>query len=108
MSPSASPFSPSDSDIFAGPQALRRAPKTHFPAHEQPPREVYQLIHDELLLDGVARMNLATLCTTWVEPEVQQLIVESLVKNIVDKYDYPQTAELEARCMHMFSDLLHA
>ncbi|MES1212557.1 MAG: glutamate decarboxylase, partial [Leifsonia sp.] len=77
MSPTASHSNPLDDDVFAGPQALRRAPKTHFPAHSQPPREVYQLIHDELLLDGVARMNLATFCTTWVEPEVQQLMVES-------------------------------
>jgi len=108
MAPSASHSTPSDEDVFAGPQALRRAPKTHFPAHAQPPREIYQLIHDELLLDGVARMNLATFCTTWVEPEVQQLMAETLDKNIVDKDEYPQTAELEARCVRMFADLLHA
>ena len=108
MSPSAPHSTPSDSDVFAGPQALRRAPKTHFPTHAQPPREIYQLIHDELLLDGVARMNLATFCTTWVEPEVQQLMAETLDKNIVDKDEYPQTAELEARCVRMFADLLHA
>jgi len=60
------------------------------------------------MLDGVARMNLATFCTTWVEPEVRQLMADSLDKNIIDKDEYPQTAELENRCVHMLADLFHS
>ena len=53
-------------------------------------------------------MNLATFCTTWAEPEVLKLLAESFDKNIVDKDEYPQTAELEARCVRMLADLWHS
>lgn len=95
-------------DIFASQPMLARAARDAFPPSEREPREIYQLVHDELLLDGVARMNLATFCTTWVEPEVRQLMADSLDKNIIDKDEYPQTAELEARCVSMLADLFHA
>ncbi len=64
-----------------------------------------QLIHDELLLDGNAGLNLATFVTTWMEPAARQLIDDCLEKNIVDKDEYPQTAELELRCVNMLADL---
>lgn len=95
-------------DTFATAPLTRRAPKAHFPLLEQAPREIYQLVSDELMLDGVARMNLATFCTTWVEPEVRQLMADSIDKNIVDKDEYPQTAELEQRCVHMLADLFNS
>ncbi|WP_308465190.1 glutamate decarboxylase [Rathayibacter soli] len=95
-------------DVFASPSMIRRAPKSHFPAPERDPRDVYQLVHDELMLDGVARMNLATFCTTWVETEVRQLMADSIDKNIIDKDEYPQTAELENRCVHMLADLFNS
>jgi glutamate decarboxylase len=85
--------------------ARHGAPKRRFPARESDPRLAYALIHDELLLDGVARMNLATFCTTWAEPEALALLAESFDKNIVDKDEYPQTAELESRCVRMLADL---
>ncbi len=88
--------------------ARQGAPKHRFPARESDPRLAYALVHDELLLDGVARMNLATFCTTWAEPEVLKLLAESFDKNIVDKDEYPQTAELEARCVRMLADLWHS
>lgn len=60
------------------------------------------------MLDGMSRMNLATFCTTWVEPQVATLMAESLDKNIVDKDEYPQTTELENRCVRMLADLWNA
>ena len=86
----------------------RGAPKEHLPKGETDPREAYALVHDELMLDGVSRMNLATFCTTWAEPEVHRLLDEALDRNIVDKDEYPQTAELERRCLRMLADLWHA
>jgi len=83
----------------------RPLPKYKFPRQETDPKAAYQLVHDELLLDGNSRQNLATFCQTWVEPEVQKLMEECLGKNLIDKDEYPQTAELEARCVHMLSDL---
>src|ERR1700712_3236681 len=38
-----------------------------------PPDVAYQLIHDELLLDGSARLNLATFVTTWMEPQADRV-----------------------------------
>jgi glutamate decarboxylase len=95
-------------DVFVSPSMTSRAPRHRFPQHEQDPRDAYQLVHDELLLDGSARMNLATFCTTWIEPEARRLMDESLDKNIIDKDEYPQTAELETRCVAMLADLFHA
>jgi glutamate decarboxylase len=97
-----------DEDPYETEMARHGAPKQRFPARETDPRLAYALVHDELLLDGVARMNLATFCTTWAEPEVLKLLAESFDKNIVDKDEYPQTAELESRCVRMLADLWHS
>ena len=80
-------------------------PKYKFPQRETAPNAAYQLVHDELLLDGNSRQNMATFCQTWVEPEVQKLMAECLGKNLIDKDEYPQTAEIESRCVNMLSDL---
>ncbi len=96
---------PEDEDPYETDMARRGAPKHRFPARECDPRVAYALVHDELLLDGVARMNLATFCTTWAEPEALALLAESFDKNIVDKDEYPQTAELESRCVRMLAGL---
>ncbi|MDE0884955.1 MAG: glutamate decarboxylase [Myxococcota bacterium] len=72
------------------------------------PRLAYQVIHDELQLDGFSLLNLATFVTTWMEPEAKQLISETLDKNMIDKDEYPQTAEIEKRCVRILSSLWHA
>ena len=83
-------------------------PKYKFPEVERRSSDIYEAIHDELILDGNARLNLATFCTTWEEPEVRQLMAESIDKNIVDKDEYPQTAEIEHRTVNMLADLWNA
>src|SRR5581483_9683090 len=95
-------------DLYGGAGIGHSLPKNRFPVLEADPRRVYGLVHDELMLDGVSRLNLATFCTTWVEPEARALMEESLDKNIVDKDEYPQTAELETRCVDMLAQLWHA
>ncbi|WP_236790700.1 glutamate decarboxylase [Amycolatopsis sp. GM8] len=67
-----------------------------------------QLVRDELLLDGNARLNLATFVTTWMEPQARELMAECVDKNMIDKDEYPQTAELERRCVSILADLWHA
>jgi len=66
------------------------------------------VIRDELLLDGNARLNLATFVTTWMEPQAEALMAECFNKNMIDKDEYPQTAELERRCVAMLADLWRA
>ena len=65
----------------------------------------YELITSELLLDGQARLNLATFVTTWMPSTAARLMAETADKNMIDKDEYPQTAELEARCVRMLAQL---
>jgi glutamate decarboxylase len=83
-------------------------PRTELPAGELPPDVAYQFIHDELMLDGSARLNLATFVTTWMEPQAERLMSECFDKNMIDKDEYPQTAKLEMRCVSILSGLWHA
>ena len=87
---------------------LDHIPGDRLPEGEMGPDVAYQIVHDELMLDGNARMNLATFVTTWMEPQAEKLIAECLDKNMIDKDEYPQTAELEKRCVTMLSQLWHA
>ena len=79
--------------------------KLKMPEFESDPRFAYDIVHDELMLDGNSRQNLATFCQTWSEPEVHKLMDECMDKNMVDKDEYPQTAEIEQRCVHILADL---
>jgi glutamate decarboxylase len=83
-------------------------PRLELPAGELPPDVAYQFIHDELMLDGSARLNLATFVTTWMEPQAERLMTECFDKNMIDKDEYPQTAKLEMRCVSILSSLWHA
>jgi glutamate decarboxylase len=85
-----------------------RVPRHKVAEEGLPPDVAYQIIHDELMLDGNARMNLATFVTTWMEPQAEKLMAECLDKNMIDKDEYPQTAEVEMRCVNMISRLWNA
>jgi glutamate decarboxylase len=98
----------SEDCVFAARDMNRPIPKYRFPREETPSREVYQLVADELMMDGNARQNLATFCQTWEEPEVLGLMALAINKNMIDRDEYPQTAEIERRCVHMMADLWNA
>ncbi len=83
-------------------------PRDRMPAGELDADTAYQIVHDELMLDGNARLNLATFVTTWMEPQARQLMADCFDKNMIDKDEYPRTAELEQRCVHMLAHLWHA
>ncbi len=87
---------------------LEPIPKFRMPEHGARPEAAYRLIHDELLLDGSSRLNLATFVTTWMEPEADRLMAEAFDKNMIDKDEYPQTAEIERRCVNMVAHLFNA
>ncbi len=80
-------------------------PRYTFPENEILPSTAYSLIHDELMLEGNSRLNLATFVTTWMEPEARLLMSETFDKNMIDKDEYPQTAALEMRCVNMLAHL---
>src|SRR6059036_192472 len=83
-------------------------PRHRMREHELTPDTAYQIIHDELMLDGNARLNLATFVSTWMEPQAEKLMAECLDKNMIDKDEYPQTAALEMRCVNILSRLWNA
>ena len=87
------------------------------PTHELPAEEMrgdvaypspYQIVHDELMLDGNARLNLATFVTTYMDQHADKLMAETFDKNMIDKDEYPQTAAIEMRCVNMLSRLFNS
>jgi glutamate decarboxylase len=92
-------------DVFASVDLSVSMPKYRIPEKEHDPRHAYRVVKDELMLDGNSRQNLATFCQTWLEPEVHDIMNLTIDKNMIDKDEYPQTAELESRCVHMLADL---
>src|ERR1700693_4332500 len=101
-----------DEEIDVNPVYVRELsgeiPRYRLPRHGVLPRTALQVVRDELILDGNARLNLATFVTTWMEPEAELLMAECAPKNMIDKDEYPQTAELERRCVNILSNLWNA
>ncbi len=87
---------------------LEPAPDNKLPKSGMTAEEAKRLIEEEMVLDGLPMRNLATFVTTWMEPEADQVIAESLHTNFIDHAEYPQTAEIEQRCIRMLADLFHA
>ncbi len=83
-------------------------PKFKIPKNEMSSRDAYVAITNELVLDGNSSQNLATFVQTWAEPEIHKLMDICMVKNMIDKDEYPQTAAIEERCVHMIADLWHS
>jgi glutamate decarboxylase len=83
-------------------------PALRLPDESMDPQAAYRFIHDELMLDGSSRLNLATFVTTWMDPEAETLMAEAFDKNMIDKDEYPATAAIEQRCVCMVADLFHA
>ncbi len=95
-------------DLFDKSSALKPLPKYKIPEKEADPKTLFRLVNDVLMLDGNSRQNRATFCQTWVEDEVHQLMDDCVDKNMIDKDEYPQTAEIEARCVNILADLWNA
>jgi glutamate decarboxylase len=83
-------------------------PEHEFPADGMRPQDAYQLLVEELELDGDPSRNLATFVTTWMELPAHKVIADNLHRNFIDHPEYPRTAEIERRCIRMLGDLYHA
>ncbi|XP_058787767.1 glutamate decarboxylase 1-like [Vicia villosa] len=103
----------SESDVsvhstFASRYVRTSLPRFRMPEESIPKDAAYQIINDELMLDGNPRLNLASFVTTWMEPECDKLIMASINKNYVDMDEYPVTTELQNRCVNMIAHLFNA
>ncbi|CAF2086079.1 glutamate decarboxylase 2-like [Brassica rapa] len=96
------------SSTFGSRYALTALPKYEIGESSIPKDAAYQIIKDELMLDGNPRLNLASFVTTWMEPECDKLIMDSINKNYVDMDEYPVTTELQNRCVNMIARLFNA
>lgn len=94
--------------VFGSRTADVKLPKYVMPDNETDPDVILEVVKDELFLDGNARQNLATFCQTWEEKQVHEIMDFSINKNLIDKDEYPQTAELEKRCVNIIADLWNA
>ena len=81
---------------------------TKFPSDSMDPDEAYELLHTGLMLDGRATLNLASFVTTWMEPQAEALIRDTLRKNHIDHEEYPAASLVEESCVHMLGDLFNA
>ncbi|XP_043715912.1 glutamate decarboxylase isoform X2 [Telopea speciosissima] len=93
---------------FASRYVRTSLPRYKMPENSTPKEAAYQIINDELMLDGNPRLNLASFVTTWMEPECDKLMMASINKNYVDMDEYPVTTELQNRCVNMIANLFNA
>jgi glutamate decarboxylase len=87
---------------------LEPPPDNAMPEHGMRSLDAMRLVGEDLILDGIPQRNLATFVTTWMEPEAQRIIAENLHRNFIDHAEYPQTAEIEQRCIRILADLFNA
>jgi glutamate decarboxylase len=93
---------------FSRDGAVVDIPRRRMAEQSVDPETAYQVIADELMLDGHSRLNVATFGTTWMEPQAERLMADAASKNLVDRDEYPQTAQLEDRCLDIIADFWNA
>ena len=93
------------SPVFARPGEATSLPKFKMPDGMMSGDAAYQIVHDEAMLDGNSRLNLATFVSTWMDDNAQKIYAETADKNMIDKDEYPATAAIEDRCWRMLADL---
>jgi glutamate decarboxylase len=91
--------------VFVRPGEATVFDKFKLPPDQSLPETAYQIVHDEAMLDGNSRLNLATFVSTWMDDEAKKLYAEAADKNMIDKDEYPGTAAIEDRCWRMLADL---
>lgn len=96
------------SSVYGSRVMAQPLPKYRLPEESMPAAVTYQLIHDQLSLDMKPDQNLASFVTTWMEPEAERLIHESMRFNLANEEEYPHVVQLEERCVNMLARLFHA
>jgi len=92
-------------DLYTQADSLSTLKKFAISETSNDPELIKDLILDELLLDGNAKQNLSTFCQTYTDNATREIMDQCIVKNMIDKDEYPQTAEIESRCVHILADL---
>ncbi|MHB1775047.1 MAG: glutamate decarboxylase [Acidimicrobiales bacterium] len=93
---------------FASRGLTEPVPRYELPERSMPGDVAYLAIHHELALDGNPLLNMATFVTTWMDDHADRLMAETINKNAIDWDEYPQTVEVQDRCVNILSRLFHA
>ncbi|KAI0033232.1 glutamate decarboxylase [Vararia minispora EC-137] len=83
-------------------------PKYQIPSQGIDADQAYQLIHDELALDGSPTLNLASFVHVWMPDAANKLMMENLSKNLIDQDEYPMTQAIHTRCVSILAELWNA
>ncbi|POS82539.1 glutamate decarboxylase-like protein, partial [Erysiphe pulchra] len=95
------------STVYGSKFALEDLPAYEIAENEIPKEIAYRLIKDDLSLDGNPVLNLASFVNTYMEKEAEDLMSEAFSKNFIDYEEYPQTTELQNRCVSMIGRLFN-
>ncbi|KHN98334.1 glutamate decarboxylase [Metarhizium album ARSEF 1941] len=94
--------------VYGSRFAEQELPQLTMPERTMPREIAYRMIKDHLSLDNNPKLNLASFVTTYMEDEAEKLMAHSLSKNFIDYEEYPQSADIQNRCVNMIGDLFHA
>lgn len=88
--------------------ANKSVPKYTIPEHSSSSDLIYDYLTEELSLDGIPTLNLASFVNTDVDETPLKLITKNIVKNLADNDEYPSLIEFQKRCVSILSNLWHA
>lgn len=83
-------------------------PRSHLADQGMDVEMAASIVADELLLDGHARLNLATFCATVGEAPIDTLAARAARVNVINQDEYPASVEIERRLCAMVAHLWHA
>lgn len=86
-------------------EAGQSLPTNTLPDDPMAPDVAAQLVEHYRLNEAKANQNLATFCTTQMEPQADELMKNALNTNAIDKSEYPKTAAMENYCVSMIAHL---
>ncbi|KAI9660568.1 MAG: hypothetical protein M1821_009920 [Bathelium mastoideum] len=96
-----------NTSVYGSRFAAEDLPKHEMPEKEMPKEVAYRMIKDDLTLDGTPTLNLASFVTTYMEDEAEKLMVDAFSKNFIDYEEYPQSADIQNRCVSMIARLFN-
>ncbi len=96
-----------DTPLFTYDNILQKAPR-QLPQMPMPPSMAYRIVHDEAMLDGNPRLNLASFVTDRMDDYADELMRENMGKNLIDRSQYPHSSRIEQRCIDILADLWHS
>lgn len=84
---------------------INKLPKYHIPESGCTEKEAYDIINQELSLDGSPTLNLASFVHVNVPDACRRLLNERANINLVDQDEYPATMAIHGRCVSILADL---